>query len=229
MEISDRTVRRYIAGELPVPKVVMLALAEVIRQRRRPAIGKAKVLLGRDRGAAIETIKKFHYTHSVPSGKTHYVACDEAIVAWSIPANNRVAKSILGWDGIVWELTRLWAPDGHAPNLLTQAISAATDVIRALERPDALVSYADPNNGHRGGVYRAASWIHQGASTETRAWRAPNGDVVPRRTFHSGKSFLRKPQIEALGYTQIEVAGKERFVKPLTRKARKVLARNDVL
>jgi hypothetical protein len=220
LDIAPRTMRRYIAGELPVPTVVALALTEIVRQRRR----SAQLLFGHARRAAIDIIKALHYTRSVPSGKSHYIEYGPAYVVWSIPANNNVAKSVLGWDGTVWELTRLWAPDGHAPNLLTQAISAATDVIRALENPDALVSYADPNAGHQGGVYRAASWIHHGSSTENRAWRGPDGEVVPRRRFHSGGSFLRKPEIEALGYVQIKVQGKERFVKPLTRKARKVLS-----
>lgn len=219
LEIDPRTMRRYIAGELPVPTVVALALNEVIRHRTL----SARLLFGHGRRAAVETIKARHYTRSVPSGKSHYIEYGPAYVVWSIPANINAAKSVLGWDGIVWELTRLWAPDGHARNLLTQAISAATDVIRALENPDALVSYADPNAGHHGGVYRAASWIHHGSSTETRAWRGPDGKMVPRRRFHSDSRFLRKPQIEALGYVQVKVQGKERFVKPLSRKARKVL------
>lgn len=119
--------------------------------------GKAELLLRQDRDAAAATIRRHHYTHSIPSGKSYYVGFKDAIVVWSIPANKNIACFILGWPGNVWELSRLWAPDGHEKNLLTQAISAAVDVIRKLEAPDALVSYADPNAGHIGGVYRAAS------------------------------------------------------------------------
>ena len=122
-------------------------------------------------------------------------------------------------DPKVFELSRLWAPDGHAPNLLTQAISAAVDMIRRIENPDALVSYADPNVGHHGGVYRAASWIYHGKSEEVRTYIGVDGNTVSRRAFHSGKVGMRKAEIEALGYTELKLPGKERFVRPLSREA----------
>ena len=181
----------------------------------------AKILIGDARAAAVGVIRQYHYTHSVPSGKSHYVGYEDAIVVWSIPANKNIAKFVLGWPGRVWELSRLWAPDGHRKNLLTEAISAATQVIRSLEKPDALVSYADPNVGHSGGVYRAASWLYHGQSEESRAYRSPDGTVVSRRAFHSGKRNLKKAEIEAAGYAQLKLPGKQRFVRPITPRAKK--------
>lgn len=181
------------------------------------------VLVGDDRKRAEDTIRENHYTHSVPSGKSYYVQCGEAIVVWSIPANRNIAKFVLGWKGNVWELSRLWAPDGHDANLLTQAISKAVGVIRSLERPDALVSYADPNAGHKGGVYRAASWLYHGQSEEARAYRSADGQIVSRRAFHSGSKGMRKAEIEALGYRELKLPGKERFVRPLSRRAAKAM------
>lgn len=183
---------------------------------------KAHVLLGVARAQAQETIKRSHYTRSVPSGKSHYVQFGDAIVVWSIPANKNIARFVLGWNGCVWELSRLWAPDGHEKNLLTQAISAAVKVIVTLEKPDALVSYADPNAGHKGGVYRAASWIYHGKSEESRLYRAPDGSTVSRRAFHSGKHGMSKAEIEARGFVQEKAPGKERFVRMLSTRARKV-------
>jgi hypothetical protein len=182
----------------------------------------AIVLDGQERSHAQELIRANHYTHSVPSGKSYYVAFREAIVVWSIPANKNIAKYILGWPGVVWELARLWAPDGHDKNLLTQAISAAVAVIKRLESPDALVSYADPNAGHSGGVYRAASWIHHGKSEEVRTYRDSEGKTFARRAFHSGKNGMKKSEIEALGFTELKLPGKERFIRPLTKRARQV-------
>lgn len=183
----------------------------------------AELLTGPAREAAADQIRSAHYTHSVPAGKSHYVRFGDSLVVWSISANHNIAKFILGRPGNVWELSRLWAPDGHAPNLLTQAISAAVKVIERLEAPDALVSYADPNAGHTGGVYRAASWIYHGRSEEARTYRAPDGQTVARRAFHSGRRGMTKAEIEALGYTEIKLPGKERFVRPLTRRARRIL------
>ena len=175
------------------------------------------------RQMAAEIIRANHYTHTVPSGKSYYVQFEDCIVVWSIPANKNLARFLLPDGGSVWELSRLWAPDGHRPNLLTQAISAATKVICKLENPDLLVSYADPNAGHSGGVYRAASWIYHGQSGESRVYRHPTGQTVSRRAFHSGKRSLRKVEIEALGYREEKLPGKHRFVKPLSRYARKTV------
>lgn len=183
----------------------------------------SRQLLGDDRAAAADVIRRNHYTHSVPSGKSHYVQFGDAIVVWSIPANMHIARFVLGWDGNVWELSRLWAPDGHKPNLLTQAISAAVKVIVRLERPDALVSYADPNAGHKGGVYRAASWLYHGKSEEVRVYLAPDGTSVARRAFHSGRKGLRKAEIEALGYREHKMPGKERFVRPISKRAARTI------
>jgi len=180
-------------------------------------------LIGDDRAIAADTIRRNHYTRSVPSGKSHDVQFGDAIVVWSIPANKNIARFVLGWDGNVWELSRLWAPDGHERNLLTQAISAAVKVIVRLEKPDALVSYADPNAGHKGGVYRAASWVYHGKSEEVRTYRAPDGTTVARRAFHSGRKGLRKAEIEALGYREEKLPGKERFVRPMSKRAARVI------
>lgn len=181
----------------------------------------ATVLLAADRKAAEQIIRQHHYSHSVPSGKSYYVQCGEAIVVWSIPANKNLAKFVLGCAGNVWELSRLWAPDGHAKNLLTQAISASVGVIKRLEKPDALVSYADPNVGHHGGIYRAASWVYHGQSEEARYYRDAIGNTVSRRAFHSGRKGLKKAEILALGYVEHKLPGKHRYVKPITNRAKK--------
>lgn len=179
------------------------------------------ILVGDARLTAVEVIRRHHYTRSVPSGKSHYMKFGEALVVWSLPANYNVAQFILGWRGVVWELTRLWAPDGHDKNLLTQAISRATKSLIEIEHPDALVSYADPNVGHLGGVYRAASWISHGQCEETRAYRSAEGGVIARRAFHSGKTFLRKSEIEQAGYIELKLPGKHRFVRLLSRRAKR--------
>lgn len=186
---------------------------------------EATLLEGDAKKMAIETLTKNHYTRTVPSGKSYYIAFGDAIVVWSIPANKNIAKFLLGAPASVWELSRLWAPDGHDKNLLTQAISAAMKIIRRLERPDALVSYADPNAGHRGGVYRAASWLYHGQSEEARAYVSPTGVTVARRAFHSGSRSMKKAEIEALGYVEKKLPGKHRFVKACTKSAERTLAK----
>lgn len=176
----------------------------------------------RDRAEAI--ICERHYTKSVPSGKSRYYRLDGAIVVYSIPANNNIASFLLGREGCVWELTRLWAPDGHERNLLTRAISASVDWFRGDEPAvEALVSYADPNVNHEGGVYRAASWLYTGQSEESRYYVGPDGTSAARRKFHSGSKGMTKAEIEGQGYTQQTRPGKHRYARGLTRRARRDL------
>jgi len=182
--------------------------------------GKAQFLFGLDLRRAKTTIAEKHYTRSVPSGETLTFQYQNAIVMFSIPANKNIA-SFLGFE-CVWELTRLWAPDGHERNLLTKAISAACKEFRQ-RRPnvDALISYADPNAGHEGFVYRAASWMYFGQSEENRLYKSADGTIVSRRAFHSGSKSMTKKQIIDAGYIEVKAAGKLRFVKPLTPAARR--------
>lgn len=171
-----------------------------------------------------------HYTHSVPSGKSWYYSFETAVVCFAIPPNPYISAYLVGAPNKVLELSRLWAPDGHEPNLLTRAIARAVDQIRR-DAPgyEALVSYADPNVGHEGGVYRAASWVPIGRSEEGRYYvDAATGQVVPRRKFHSGSRSMAKAEIVRLGFVELKKPGKIRFARGLTRKARRAIEEKRV-
>ena len=183
-------------------------------------------LSGRERDLAKFYIEKCHYAHSNPAGKTHYFCCAGVFYAFSIPANRNISRFLLGTDNGVWELSRMWASDKHKPNALTQGLAVAVAGLRRVEPGvSALVSYADPNVGHEGYVYRAASWVYLGQCEEGRYYRDAAGQVVSRRKFHSGPTGLRKADIEALGYTELKLPGKHRYARGLTRKARAAIAR----
>lgn len=168
-------------------------------------------------------IRERHYTRSFPSGKSFCFSYEDAVVVFSIPANYNVARWLGCEKNRVWELTRLWAPDHHRRNLLTQAISYAVGEFHKLKLADALVSYSDPNAGHTGGVYRAASWIYLGESEEVRAYRDMKGLIISRRKFHSGKQHLKKAEILARGYMEHYLPGKSRFARGLTRDGKRAV------
>lgn len=227
----------------------MSVLRSTLRERRVPSLGPREppprradvttrngqlpfadgtggdgVLDGFERVAAKETITANHYAHSVPSGKSVYVAVGDALFVFAIPANRNIGPFLLGGSGgDVWELARMWAPDHHDV-VLTQAISRAVRLFRG-EQPQvcALVSYADPNVGHEGGVYRAASWVYTGQSAEGRYYLSRDGQVVARRKFHSGSRNMSKAEIEALGYVECKRPGKHRFVKGLDKTTRRII------
>lgn len=171
-----------------------------------------------------DIIEKYHYTHSMPSGKSWYFSYEDVVVVYSIPANPYLSTFLVGEPNVVIELSRLWAPDGHRPNLMTQAISASIKWLKP-QTPTikALIAYADPNVGHSGGVYRAASWVYLGQSEEGRYYQNAEGQVVARRKFHAGNIHLKKADIEARGYRELKRPGKHRYAFGLTRDARRKL------
>lgn len=158
-----------------------------------------------------------HYLRSFPSGWVYNYHHYGALVVFSIPANMNLANFLFRGQVEVRELARLWAPDGHAPNLLSAAISAACSALRRDVGCEAVVSFADPNHGHHGGVYQASSWIYTGQSEETRVYRTDDGRTLSRRAFHSGsKSHIPNVPAERL-------LGKHRYVRCLTRTSRRLL------
>ncbi len=181
------------------------------------------LLLEDERKRAQAAIIDGHYSHSVPSGKTHYLGIDDALFAFAISANRNIGPFILGNGSPVWELSRMWAPENHEATL-TAALARAVSGFRVVEPGVvALVSFADPNQGHEGGVYRAASWHYTGRSAEGRYYIGSDGQVVSRRKFHSGSKGLTKAEIEAKGYTQLRLPGKHRFAKGLTKASRSII------
>ena len=181
-------------------------------------------LVGLSRARAKTLIAENHYLGTVPSGMSYYFDYDDAIVVYSIPANKNISHFLLGYKGSTWELSRLWAPDNHRKNILTEAISISAKRLVGLVDVDCLVSYADPNAGHHGGVYKAGSWHCCGQSEEGRSYRSVNGGpTVSRRAFHSGSRGMTKHEIESQGYIQEKSPGKLRFARGMTRRARKAL------
>lgn len=170
-----------------------------------------------ERADAKPVIVGNHYLSSFPSGWTYCYEHEGAVVVYAIPANKNLGPFLFGARHRVLELSRLWAPDGHAPNLLSGAVAASAAALRQDTQVDALVSFADPNQGHHGGIYQAASWLYTGQSSETRVYRLADGRTVSRRSFHSGSTSL-PPSVKP-----VSLPGKHRYVRPLNRHARRDL------
>jgi len=189
-------------------------------------------LMGAYKALAIEKVCRYHYLHSVPVVKAYWYGFGGAVVCFSIPPNKEIGKFLLGKenkDNAVWELSRLWAPDGHEKNLLTMAISRTVAMFRKRE-PDclAIVSYADPNVGHEGFVYKAASWIYTGKAEERMGYvRISDGVSRAEKSFWSNTKgrMLNAKEIARLGYKRVKHEGKFRYVLGLRRWVRKRIKR----
>jgi len=63
----------------------------------------------------------------------------------------------------VLELTRLVCLDGYGKNLESFVIAQSFDWMKKNDpKVKVLVSYADPEQAHTGGIYRATNWLYQG-------------------------------------------------------------------
>jgi hypothetical protein len=71
------------------------------------------------------------------------------------------------YGGYTWELARLWVSDDIPRNVETWLISKCVRYI-ARRHPEVrfLVSYADPQAGHIGTIYRAANWKPDGMTDD---------------------------------------------------------------
>lgn len=181
---------------------------------------------GAKRKACETLMRDRHYTKSIPSGKSHWFYHEGVIVVFSIPANMNLGKFILKRKCVCWELSRMWGCKGHRKNAMTEAIRLSIIGLKRVE-PDVevLVTFADPNVGHEGFVYRAASWRYTGKSEDPRGYEDADGKFYPRRKFHSGGRCMTKAEIESRGFKQVVRDGKHRFVRGMTKQVRRELSR----
>ena len=90
------------------------------------------------------------------------------IIAYGFPIGRRVLGSIFKEElqldtKNILELTRLCIYDGYGKNIESYVISQSFKCLRK-NAPDikVLISYADPEQKHNGGIYQATNWLYQG-------------------------------------------------------------------
>lgn len=138
--------------------------------------------IGREDDAK-ELVMRFHYSRRWPVnvqfvGSLHrpgglFGDCGEAVAAavFTVPGTR--------WSERVMELARLVRGSQQVPLSLLIRLSCS-----GLRRrgEDLLVSFADEQQGHKGGVYRACSWNYGGARDAAMDGLIVGGQFVPGRT-----------------------------------------------
>lgn len=82
-----------------------------------------------------------------------------------------------------------------------------------------IVSFADPNQGHHGGVYQATNWIYSGKTSSTYKYFDKNGREwhsrqVSEKGFNIQQGQIRKT-VKPSECTKIFQEGKHRYLMPL--------------
>lgn len=135
---------------------------------------------------AKQMIVKYHYSHAWPAstqaalgvfyktGKGHKFLDEEdekmiGCIVYGNPVGRRAAASIIESDEIdphesVYELTRLFIHDGYGKNIESYVIGQSFKWLKEnIPQIKMLISYADPAQGHVGGIYKATNWGYQSA------------------------------------------------------------------
>lgn len=182
--------------------------------------------------AAKYAVEKWHYSQSMPTPpiikigaweNNKYIGC----VLFSRGANNNLGKTYNLLITEVCELTRIALSVHMSPvsQIASKAIKFLCNNSPGLRL---IVSYADPREGHHGGVYQAMNWVYVGQGQPDIRLLMPNGKLLHSRQFsvngirtqYGEKRRVPTPNDGKL----IKVPGKHKYLYPLDRAMRKQIA-----
>ena len=167
--------------------------------------------------AAKYACENWHYSGCLPVGKLVKVGVWECgkfvgVVIFGRGANFNMVKGFgIGQDQGV-ELVRI-ALDKHKAQVSRISKLANMFLKRANKNLRLLVSYADPDAGHHGGIYQAGNWVYTG----------PSAQAI--KVFYKGK-WSHKKTVDDAGvdykaFPYKKVVGKHRYLMPLDKEMAK--------
>lgn len=116
--------------------------------------------------SALFACKNWHYSRCIPVGKLVKIGVWEngvfkGVVIFSRGANKSIASPYELTQSQVCELTRVALTKHETP--VTKIVSIAIKMLKQFcPELKLIVSYADIDRGHVGGIYKAGNWIYEG-------------------------------------------------------------------
>jgi hypothetical protein len=174
--------------------------------------------------AAKYACEHWHYSGRLAVGKLVKVGVWEdsifiGCIIFARGANNAIGKSLDLNQTECCELVRVALTKHYWPvsRMLSIALRFLSNHNRGLKL---VVSYADPREGHHGGIYQATNWIHIGRSQGSKEFfhegRWKHNREVTAGAF--GKS--PKHQARGRGLPMRTTEGKHKYLYPLTKEMR---------
>ena len=139
--------------------------------------------------AAKFAVEHWHYSGSMPAGKRVSFGVWEGgeyrgVVLFGRGANRNIGTPYDLASDEVCELTRIAMREHYWP--VTKIGSIAIRLLcKHCSGLRLIVSYADPSQGHHGGIYQGMNWLYVGTSIGTAMIKMPSGNVVHKKTFRS--------------------------------------------
>lgn len=176
--------------------------------------------------AAKYACENWHYSGCLPGAKKClFVGAWEngrfiGVVIFSPGATNQL--------GAPYKLTQIECTElvrialGKHESFVSQIVSKAFIFLKRRSPGIRLVvSFADPREGHHGGVYQAGNWIYSGETGSTKAYITKQGKIIHPRSL--GASDFKKGKKMALpsDCKKVTLPGKHRYLMPLDKAMRK--------
>jgi len=119
--------------------------------------------------AAVYACENWHYSKRVPSGKLMRLGVWECgkfigVVLFGSGANYNMLKPYGLNQDEGCELVRIALKKHKAP--VSKIVSLALKMLKSSQNLKLVVSYADPEQGHHGGIYQAGNWVYVGRSSK---------------------------------------------------------------
>jgi hypothetical protein len=169
-------------------------------------------------------IERYHYSHNLPYQCAPLFAITEGsspiiegVAAYSIPLARMAPRDWL-------ELRRLACVPGY--NFKLSYFVSRTLKILKREGVPAILSYADPEHMHHGGIYQASNWIYVGPSIGGQPLFVTDiGEIVHPRTLYSRYGTQSIPKILSINPTwrTFHPIPKHRYIMPLNLRKKKAL------
>jgi hypothetical protein len=167
--------------------------------------------------AAKYAVENWHYSESMPAGKLVKVGAWEngkfiGVVLFGRGANNNIGKPYGLQQTAACELVRI-ALTKH----ITPVSKIAAIAMRFLKANSPglrlIISYADPLQGHHGGIYQAGNWVYCGRS-QAQQEVMHNGKIMHKRTANSLFGTIK-------GMQKSPIMWKHKYLMPLDNEMRK--------
>ncbi|QOP66313.1 acetyltransferase [Arthrobacter phage Pippa] len=179
--------------------------------------------------AALYAVEHWHYSRCLPAGKLIKIGVWEhdkfiGIVVFSRGATAKLGAQFGFSQTESCELTRVALNKHDAP--VSQIVAYA---IKHLKQTNPglrlIISFADPVQGHHGGIYQAGNWIYTGANKGSTEF-VIKGVQMHMRSVHAKGWKQTLPWIHEHvdpRARKVKVPGKHRYIMPLDKQTRRRL------